>query len=226
MIQTRKLFSKELLRFSKRVLAVHVKEKVFILRASRYGDADLILNCLTPAGARINLFARSALKSKKRFGGGVLEPTHYIHVTYEDKSSRRSESPLHTLKEASLIEDFKGLRTDYERIELGLHMVRLVAEVVREGDVNSEGLFNLLGNSLRAAEKSTHLDWLKTQFEAKLLSNQGVLPVEDEEEAALLRAGISENEGLEISDDAWMRVRSRIKRVLAEYLGEKRSVTI
>ena len=116
--------------------AVEVKEKLFILRKIKYGDADLILSCLTPKGAKISLYARSAMKSKKRFGGGVLEPTHYIHALYDDKTSRsHSENPLHTLKEASLIEGFNGLRTDYNRIEAALYFVSLISNVVREGEI-------------------------------------------------------------------------------------------
>ena len=83
---------------------MQVKNKVFILRKTRYGDHDLILNCLTPEGARVSFFARSALRSKKRFGGGVLEPTHYVHVLYDDKG----DGKINTLKEASLIQDFPG----------------------------------------------------------------------------------------------------------------------
>ncbi len=197
---------------------MQVKEKVFILRKTRYGDADLILNCLTPRGARISLYARSALRSKKRFGGGVLEPTHYVHVLYEDKSgTSAAEQPLHTLKEATLIEGFDGLRTDYSRIELGLHFVRLISEVVREGEVDSEDLFNLLGNTLRIAQTSEKLDRLRTHFEVKLLANQGVLPVELEEEF-LLKTPISEHEKLPLSEGQWQILRMRVKRVLSEYL--------
>ncbi|MES2965591.1 MAG: DNA repair protein RecO [Bdellovibrionota bacterium] len=200
---------------------MQVKDKVFILRKTRYGDNDLILNCLTPAGARISLFARSALKSKKRFGGGVLEPTHYVHVMYEDKSSNRAENPLHTLKEASLIEDFPGVRTDYGRIELALHFVRMISDVVREGEIDSADLFNLLGNSLRAIEKSTALDKLRTQFEVKLLANQGVLSVEADEQA-LLATPISEHERIPLGDEEWSRLRSKVRAVLREYLDQAR----
>jgi DNA repair protein RecO (recombination protein O) len=197
---------------------VQVKDKVFILRKTRYGDADLILNCLTPKGSRISLYARSAIKSKKRFGGGVLEPTHYVHVIYEDKnSSSQAENPLHTLKEASLIESFDGLRTDYSRIELALHFLQLVSEVVREGDVDSSDLFNLLGNTLRAAQTSSRLELLRTHFEVKLLANQGVLPVEGAEEL-LLRAPIADHEKLELSDAEWNWIRSRVKGIMADYL--------
>jgi DNA repair protein RecO (recombination protein O) len=200
---------------------VQVKDKVFILRTTRYGDADLIVQALNPQGARLSFFARSAIKSKKRFGGGVLEPTHYVHVLYDDKTSRaRDDHPLHVLKEASLIEGFEGLRTDYERIEAGLHCVQLVAEVVREGDVDSADLFNLLGNTLRAAESSARLDKLRTHFEVKLLANQGVLPHEPEE-AALLRAPVSEHDNLPLKDSDWNRVRGRTKAVLRGYLEHR-----
>ena len=199
---------------------MEVKEKVFILKKVKYGDADLILSCLTPKGAKISLYARSAMKSKKRFGGGVLEPTHYIHALYDDKTSRsHSENPLHTLKEASLIEGFNGLRTDYNRIEVALYFVSLISNVVREGEIDSAELFNLLGNTLKAAEKSEHLDWLKTQFEVKLLANQGVLAIEEEEERDLLRTSIADHGKLTLHPAQWMHVRGRVKLVLSEYLN-------
>lgn len=193
---------------------MQVKSKVFILRKTRYGDNDLILNCLTPDGARVSFFARSALKSKKRFGGGVLEPTHYVHVLYDDKG----EGKINTLKEASLIQDFQGLRTDYSRIEAGLYFVKLVSEIVKEGEVDSSEIFNLLGNTLRAAETSAQLDYLKTHFEVKLLANQGVLPHEPEEQE-LLALPISAHATAPLDDSQWMRLRGRVKRVLQEYLN-------
>lgn len=197
---------------------MQVKTKVFILRKTRYGDNDLILNCLTPEGGRLSLFARSALKSKKRFGGGVLEPTHYIHVMYEDKSSGKNSSRLHTLKEASLIEDFPGVRTDYSRIEAALYFVKLVSDIVKEGEVDSAEIFNLLGNTLTATETSRHLDWLRTHFEVKILSQQGVLEHAIEEES-LLALPIAEHENANLEDIDWLKLRGRVKRVLQDYLN-------
>lgn len=197
---------------------MQVKDRVFILKKTRYGDADLILNCLSAKGARLNLFARSALKSKKRFGGGVLEPTHYVHVLYEDKGNSSGENTLQTLKEASLINDFPGLRSDYTRIETGLHFVRLINSVVKEGQVDSIDLFNLLGNALKAAETSDHLDRLHIHFEAKLLANQGMLPIEGPEDEILMRSPISEHARLPLDERAWGRARGRVKRLLEEYL--------
>lgn len=201
---------------------MQVKEKLFILRKTRYGDTDLILNCLNSQGAKIGLIARGAVKSKKRFGGGVLEPTHYVSAVYEDKSSRSSaENPLHTLKEASLLQAFDGLRTDYARIELGLHFVQLINDVVREGEIDSMDLFNLLGNALRAAETSTDLERLRVHFDVKLLANQGVLPLAQEEQK-FMSEPISNHAEIGMSGQDLSDLKARIRRVLAEYLGEKR----
>lgn len=197
---------------------MQVKDRVFILKRTRYGDADLILRALNPKGARLNLFARSALKSKKRFGGGVLEPTHFVSVIYEDKQGSGGETALHTLKEASLIEDFEGLRTDYAKLETALYFIRLVHDVSREGEVHSDEIFNLLGNALKAAETSLALEKLRVHFDVKLLSHHGVLPVEAEE-AELLRAPIAAHASLALDDFQWRLIANRARRVLKDYLG-------
>jgi DNA repair protein RecO (recombination protein O) len=199
---------------------MQVKDRVFILKKQRYGDADLIIHALNPKGERLNLFARSALRSKKRFGGGVLEPTHYVNVMYEEKSGR-SDQPLHTLKEASLIEDFVGLRTDYNRLETALYLIQLVHDVSREGDVHANEIFNLLGNALRAAEKTSAPHKLRTHFEIKLLAHHGVLDV-GQEEAKLLKANIADHETAELSDDEWRLLASRLQFVLRDFLATVR----
>jgi hypothetical protein len=51
----------------------------------------------------------------------------------------------------------------------------------------------------------------------KRLANQGVLPVEPEEEF-LLKTPISEHEKLPLSEGQWQILRMRVKRVLSEYL--------
>ncbi len=197
---------------------MQVKDRVFILKKTRYGDADLILHALNPRGARLSLFARSALKSKKRFGGGVLEPTHFVSVIYEDKQGRGGEAALHTLKEASLIEDFEGLRTDYDRLETALSLIQLVHDVSREGEVHSDEIFNLLGNALKAAETSPALARLRVHFDVKLLAHHGVLPVEAEE-AELLRAPIADHASVPLADHQWRLIAARAQRVLKDYLG-------
>lgn len=192
--------------------------KGIILRTLRYGDADLIVTLLTNEGARLQLFARAALKSKKRFGGGVLEPTHFVTASYEDRRSRLGgDSELHSLREASLIEDFAGLRKDYARVEAALKMLQIVARIVREGDTGSAEIFNLLGNALREAQTSTALDRLIIHFEIRLLASQGILEMEGDS-ARLAALSVAAHARPELDDLDWRGLGTFADREIRAYV--------
>jgi DNA repair protein RecO (recombination protein O) len=150
-----------------------ISTKGFVLRTFKYAESDLIVHVLTQTGEKLKLFARSAMKSKKRFGGGVLEPTHYISFSYKPS---RNEEGLGQLLEANIIQGFEGLRSDYDRIQTALHFVSLVDKLSLEGVEDGKPLFDLLGNALTATQVAKHLMLLRVQFELKLLYTQGVLP--------------------------------------------------
>ena len=167
-------------------------ERLFVLKVIKYGEADLIVMGLNAMGVKIPLFAKSALKSRKRFGGGVLESTHYIEATY-GHTSRSFRGSLKTkctynysmdhnfyfLKEATLLHDFHKIRTDYDRLHLGLYMLKLVNHFCKEGLPDNTQVFHLLGNSLKALETSKKLNKLQMAFELRLLKLQGILEEDD-----------------------------------------------
>jgi DNA repair protein RecO (recombination protein O) len=151
------------------------QDRFIILKKVKYGEADLIIHALASNGSKISFMARSALKSKKRFGGGVLEPLHFVNFSYRDNSD---SAKMKTLNEAILIDDFKSIRENYDRLELGLFVLNCVSHVSLEGDVNSDFLFNLTGHTLRAVSVSNHLLILKLHFCLKFLYQQGVISIE------------------------------------------------
>ncbi len=197
---------------------MNAQTRGIVLKTTRYGEADLIVSILTAEGARLQLFARSALKSKKRFGGGILEPTRYIQVSYEDRRSRMGgESDLHTLREANMVEAFEGLRTDYSRLELALALVQSVYSIVRQGDAGSPEIFNLLGNALRAAQTSKELTRLRVHFDIRLLASQGVLEIEGEA-AQLAALSIGSHDVETISGIDWRRLGAAANQQLRRYI--------
>lgn len=192
------------------------KEKIIVLKTYKYGESDLVVHGLSMLGARISFMAKGGLNSRKRFAGGVLEPTHYIEVTYKEKFSNDMD-PLHTLLEALLIRDFPKLRTDYLRLELALYMVQLVHRLAGPGIIDSQDLFNLLGNALQAAEVSGQLDSLKLQFELKLLATQGVLPSEAEF-SPWLKAGLSQHAEIRCDSSSRQWISAQVHSHLQHYL--------
>ncbi|HWU44605.1 MAG TPA: DNA repair protein RecO [Bdellovibrio sp.] len=151
------------------------KDRFIILRKMKYGEADLILHALSPRGEKLSFIARGALRSKKRFGGGILEPSHFVTLTYKPASDH---GQLNVLEEATLVSDFAGIRADYDKLELALHVLECVSKVSQEGDQDSEFLFNLLGHTLRAIESAQDVLVLKMHFYLKFLLQQGVVNAE------------------------------------------------
>ena len=192
-----------------------IKEKAFVLKRIKHGEADLVVHCLNERGTKIGLFAKAALKSKKRFGGGVLEPTHYIQICYNPPVSLEG---LGKLTEAELIYDFKELRTKYERLELGLKFVEIVDRVSLEGTHDSNNIYKLLGHALKAAETSSQLNLLKLQFEIKFLLYQGVLP-NPSSYTDLINTPLSQHESLTLSQEEISKSQQFISQLLADYIG-------
>ena len=148
------------------------REKIIVLKTFPFSESDVILRGLSSLGVKMNFLAKGALKSRRRFSGGVLNPCSFIEVEY-----KRSRQSFHRLQQAWFLRDFTGLRRDYDRLSLGLYFVRILDRISTEGGQNdSPELFRLLGQALMEAEKSSHLKNLKLFFQVKLLFLQGILP--------------------------------------------------
>lgn len=151
------------------------KDKFIILRKMKYGESDLIIHAISPHGEKLSFIARGALKSKKRFGGGILEPSHFVNFVYKESSE---EGRMHVLQEATLINDFPGIRQDYDHLEFALHVLDCVTKVSQEGDKHSDFLFNLLGHTLKSIELAQDVLVLKMHFYLRFLLQQGVIQPE------------------------------------------------
>ena len=194
-----------------------ITEKMIVLKTFRYGESDLIVHGITMSGAKLHLFARSALKSRKRFGGGVLESLNYVEAVYKAPHQEQVDK-MGQLQEASVINGFKGLRTDYDRLELAFYFANLIGRLAQQGGVeDGQGLFHIMGNALRAAETSKNLSRLKTHVELKVLAQQGVLPEINNAEK-FLRTPLHSHESIIISADQFIHLRTQIKTSFDNYL--------
>lgn len=175
--------------------------RLIILKKVKYGESDLIITGLSHDGVVRSFIAKSALKSKKRFGGGVLEPTHHVSVIYSFKGGSHEEG-LFVLNEAQVIDGFPKLRQDYEKLSTALYLLKLVSLFLKEGESFSQGAFNLLGYTLKALEECESCLKLKTHFEVKFLSLQGVFPHETEYKK-LLTTSVREHKSVYLTDLEW-----------------------
>ncbi len=155
-------------------------ERFIILKKIKYSEADLVIHGSSQRGTKMAFMARGALKSKRRFGGGILELINFVEFDYK---VAKTELSLNTLNEATLIRDFATLKKDYDKIEFALEVLDLVAKVIQEGDEQSQKLFQIVGHLFHHLDQqdSSSQAWrnLRMQFYLKFLMQQGVLDLAD-----------------------------------------------
>lgn len=175
-----------------RTLSKWVRAEGIVLKKFLFGESDVIIRVLNTKGALVSLIAKGAQRSKKRFMGGMLEPTHFIGVEYK----YTKKTSLYQLKHAWFLKRFAGLRGNYECLKTGLYFLNLMECVCQEGLEDSSDHFNLLGNALLALCDNPDLKALQFLFEFRLLYIQGILPKEYQNKKSLLGLTLSQHKNL------------------------------
>lgn len=142
-----------------------------ILRTMDYRDQDRILSVLTPSHGRIDLIARGARKSFKRFGGHLqLFTRALLTLDYKDTST------LHGLRSASAREPFSELQTDLVRFAVASYLGEVALRTASIGarDASSYHAFIALLERLVAVASGGE-EWLLRLGQAALLDRHGVL---------------------------------------------------
>lgn len=130
-----------------------LSDHALVLGSTRYRDFDLILDLFTLSHGRIKAFARSALRSQKRFGGSTLEPLNHIKVQIRQNSKASGENVLHQLDSADLLNSFLGLRQNYQTLERSLFVARLLSDFLNE-DHAEPTVFKSFGRWLKVLEQN------------------------------------------------------------------------
>src|SRR5947208_6651788 len=108
-----------------------------VLRTYPLRGADLLVTLFTREEGKVRGVARSAKKSKRRFGG-ALEPLTYVRVHYED----REQQELARLDSCEVLESPLAGEVSYARaVALG-HVAELLDELLPDREAN-DAVFRL-----------------------------------------------------------------------------------
>jgi len=140
-----------------------------VLRETKYKEADKILTVLTESDGRITVSARGARRKSSKIGAAA-QLLAFSEMTLFEYRGR------FTLREASVIEMFPGLRADISLLALGSYFAELLEYVsmenVPEGELLSLGLNALYAVSELKAEPEK----VKAAFELRLMCQAGFEP--------------------------------------------------
>lgn len=143
-----------------------------MLSSLDYGDTDRIVSLFTLEHGRISAFARSARKSRKRFGAALETFSHIeAHV--------RLKEGLCSVQEAVSGTAFTGIRSDLARISHALYACELVEAMTPEGHPIPR-LYRLLTMYLEHLDSTAAVGGDRRFFEINLLNILGYRPALEE----------------------------------------------
>ncbi|MCI8474019.1 MAG: DNA repair protein RecO [Oscillospiraceae bacterium] len=150
----------------------HLVTRALVLREVNYKESDKILTILAQDQGKRTVKAQGCRRKNSALAA-ASQLLVFSDMTLYDYQDRWA------LKEAATQEEFRGLRSDLEKLALGTYFAE-VCEAVSEEGVETPGLLPLILNSLYALEKLDKPQALvKAAFEWRLCCLTGYEPLVD-----------------------------------------------
>lgn len=142
-----------------------------VLRIIPHGESDKLVTWYSAQSGRITAIAKGAQKSKKRFSN-KLEHFSLLHVYYR---SPRSQSGLHFLVDADLVQANLNLRQHYLKYLAASSITELTIRFTRELDPDPR-IYTLLVWALTEINRSKRFLKFPLFFHLQLLHLVGYMP--------------------------------------------------
>lgn len=146
------------------------KDEAFLLASHPLGEADLILTFLSEHAGRLRGVAKSARKSRKRFGGSI-EPMSRVRVRWFQKSGR----DLQRIDSLELVESYAEMQSD-PAIQAACAVLAEIAGKLSREDEGDPKVFRLVGAVLDALRGGQDIWTVVRYFEIWMLRLHGLLP--------------------------------------------------
>ena len=145
------------------------ESEAIILRTYPLREADLLVTLFTRLEGKVRGVARSAKKSKRRFGG-ALEPLTYVRVYYSDKERQE----LASLDSCDVLESPLATEVGYPRAVAMAHVAELLDELLPDREAN-DAVFRL-ALSVIAGLRGPDIWMPVTYFQLWMTRLMGYLP--------------------------------------------------
>ncbi len=122
------------------------RTRAIVLRRTNYGEADRILQLLTPEGRR-SVMARGVRREKSKLAGGIEL------FAVSDVVLGEGKGELGVLTSARLVQFYRHILEDYDRLQFGYRAIKLVSKA--SDSVDEPEWFDLLAEVLAALDAIT-----------------------------------------------------------------------
>ncbi|MCB9819766.1 DNA repair protein RecO [Candidatus Nomurabacteria bacterium] len=116
------------------------RTKAIVLRRTSYGEADRVVQFLTPEHGIISVMARGVRREKSKLSGGIEL------FARSDITVGQGKGELGILTSARLEKFYSRILSNYERMQFGYDAIKQVSKVASQLD--DKGFFTLLDETL------------------------------------------------------------------------------
>ena len=136
-----------------------------------YKESSKIINVFSPTEGVIGVLARGTKKIKNNLSGVTSKLTYgYFHIQYK-------ENGLSTLLEVDVINGFKNIRRNIDKISYASYLLELSSMVYKHG--SNVNIYNFLIASLKKIDEGFDYEVITNILELKLLEFLAIKPVID-----------------------------------------------
>ena len=133
----------------------YIRTLGYVLKRTNYGEADRILNILTPSG-KVSAIAKGVRREKSKLAGGI-EMFSLI-----DFNIHQGRGGLGVITSARMIEYYGEIIKDYHRMELAGGFLKKASKASEASD--SEEYFDVVGKSLKALNSGVNSKLVEAWF--------------------------------------------------------------
>lgn len=142
-----------------------------IISEKAYSETSKIINVITKEHGIISILAKGARTLKSQLRSSSTKLTHgYFNIIYK-------EGKLSTLKEIEVINYYKNIKKNINKISYASYILELVEQVIKQ--VNNNEVYDNLILSLNKIEDNLDPSIITNILELKCLKYLGVMPIID-----------------------------------------------
>ncbi len=138
-----------------------------VVRTYRLGEADRIVHLVTDARGKVRAVAKGVRRTKSRFGARLEPGSHVSLLCWEGRD-------LDVVNQAEVLDSFRGLREDLERMRAAAVMLE-AADLLSQERHEDPDAYRMLVGALRTLEAGGSA-LVAPAFLWKLLAADGVAP--------------------------------------------------
>jgi DNA repair protein RecO (recombination protein O) len=147
------------------------RDRGVVLRTIRLGEADRIVTLMTEYHGKVRAVAKGVRRTTSKFGSRLEPLSHVALLGWQGRGD------LDTIDQVEVIDTFRPVREDLDRMSAGLSMLEVVDQVGQERHANPR-LYEMVVRAMAAlAERDSPM--VAPAFFLKVLALEGSAPMLD-----------------------------------------------